>query len=50
MIGEEKNPYENGVNVFKNNPYVDGFADSVQGEIFHDQYLHKECTFLEIVG
>ena len=21
-----------------------------QGEIFHDQYLHKECTFLEIVG
>ena len=36
--GSWKNPYENGVNVFKNNPYVDGFADSVQGEIFHDHY------------
>lgn len=41
-IGDEwnswKNPFENGVNVFKNNPYIDGFADSVSGEIFHDHY------------
>jgi hypothetical protein len=41
-IGEEwnswNNPFENGVNVFRNNPYIDGFADSVGGEIFHDHY------------
>ncbi|MAJ22540.1 MAG: hypothetical protein CMI75_01985 [Candidatus Pelagibacter sp.] len=24
--------------VFKNNPYVDGFKDDMDGEIFHDQY------------
>ena len=24
--------------IFKNNPYVDGFKDTVEGEIFHDQY------------
>ena len=24
--------------VFKNNPYVDGFKDDINGEIFHDQY------------
>jgi len=32
------NPFTNVENVFKHNPYVDGFADSVQGEIFHDHY------------
>ena len=41
-IGDEwnswKNPFKNGVNVFRNNPYVDGFVDSVKGEIFHDHY------------
>ena len=41
-IGDEwsswKNPFKNGVNVFKNNPYVDGFVNSVKGEIFHDHY------------
>lgn len=24
--------------IFKNNPYVDGFVDSVKGDIFHDHY------------
>lgn len=24
--------------IFKNNPYVDEFKDSIEGEIFHDQY------------
>lgn len=41
-IGDEwgswKNPLENAINVFKNNPYVDDFVDSVAGEIFHDHY------------
>tara|TARA_R110001592_G_scaffold150947_3_gene377052 strand:+ start:2956 stop:4410 length:1455 start_codon:yes stop_codon:yes gene_type:complete len=41
-IGDEwgswNNPFDNGVNVFKNNPYIDGFADSIGGEIFHDHY------------
>ena len=32
------NPYENVNNVFKNNPYVDGFKDYFVGEIFHDHY------------
>ena len=41
-IGDEwgswKNPLENAINVFKNNPYVDDFVDTVAGEIFHDHY------------
>ena len=41
-IGEEwgswKDPFTNGVEVFTNNPYLDGFADSIGGEIFHDHY------------
>ena len=24
--------------IYKNNPYVDGFVDSVKGDIFHDHY------------
>lgn len=24
--------------IFSNNPYVDGFSDTIQGEIFHDHY------------
>ena len=41
-IGDEwgswSDPFNNGVDVFKNNPYIDGFADSIGGEIFHDHY------------
>ena len=30
-----KNPYETMKYVFSNNPYVDGYVDSVEGDIFH---------------
>ena len=33
-----ENPYKNVENIFKHNPYVDGFLDDVPGEIFHDHY------------
>ena len=36
--GSWSNPYKNAENVFKNNPYVYDFVDSVVGEIFHDHY------------
>tara|TARA_R110002074_G_scaffold5062_6_gene24930 strand:+ start:2729 stop:4171 length:1443 start_codon:yes stop_codon:yes gene_type:complete len=36
--GSWNNPFENAIDVFKNNPYVDDFVDSVDGEIFHDHY------------
>ena len=32
------NPFENSQHIFKNNPYVDDFVDSVNGDIFHDHY------------
>ena len=32
------NPFENSQHIFKNNPYVDDFVDSVDGDIFHDHY------------
>lgn len=33
-----ENPYKTMEYVFANNPYVDGYTDSVEGEIFHDHY------------
>jgi hypothetical protein len=33
-----KNPYETMEYIFKNNPYVDGYVDNVEGDIFHDHY------------
>ena len=33
-----QNPYENVYNVFKANPYIDGFKDFMLGEVFHDHY------------
>ena len=30
--------HKNAYNIFYNNPYVDGFVDEIEGEIFHDQY------------
>ena len=33
-----QNPYENVYNVFKDNPYIDGFKDFMLGEVFHDHY------------
>ena len=32
------NPFENVETVFKNNNYVDGYLDSIDGEVFHDHY------------
>jgi hypothetical protein len=36
--GTWENPFNNIHYVFDNNPYVDGFKDSIEGEIFHDHY------------
>ena len=36
--GTWDNPFKNIHYVFDNNPYVDGFKDSIEGEIFHDHY------------
>lgn len=33
-----KNPYETMKYVFSHNPYIDGYVDSVEGDIFHDHY------------
>jgi hypothetical protein len=32
------NPERNVERVYKNNPYVDGFIDKVENEVFHDHY------------
>jgi len=32
------NPFLNVENIFKDNPYVDGFKDYIVGEVFHDHY------------
>jgi len=42
------NPFENSQHVFKNNPYVDDFVDSVDGDIFHDHYRIYDTTSSEI--
>ena len=36
--GTWDNPFNNIHYVFDNNPYVDGFKDSIEGEVFHDHY------------
>jgi len=36
--GTWDNPFNNIHYVFDNNPYVEEFKDSVQGEVFHDHY------------
>ena len=33
-----KNPLENANHIFEHNPYVDGFKDEIEGEVFHDHY------------
>jgi len=32
------NPYAHVETIFSNNPYVDGFIDSFEGDIYHDHY------------
>jgi SAM-dependent methyltransferase len=42
MVGEWlkswKNPYKTMEYIFRNNPYVDSFTDTINDEIFHDHY------------
>lgn len=33
-----KNPFENVKYIFKNNPYIDGYKDYINGIIYHDHY------------
>jgi len=40
--------HNNGHVTFDNNPYVDKFVDSVEGDIFHDQYRIYDDTNTEI--
>lgn len=40
--GMWKNPYENIKNVYINNPYVDGFIDRFDGEIYHDHFRIRD--------
>jgi 2-polyprenyl-3-methyl-5-hydroxy-6-metoxy-1,4-benzoquinol methylase len=36
-------PYDVVYTVFANNPYIDGFLDSIDGDVFHDHYrIHDE--------
>jgi hypothetical protein len=40
--------HKNAYNIFYNNPYVDGFVDEIEGEIFHDQYRIYDNNNLDI--
>ena len=36
--GSWDNPFDNVATVFKNNPYIDGEVDDVEGDIYHDHF------------
>ncbi len=40
--------HKNAYITFKNNPYIDGFVDSIEGDIFHDQYRIYDNKNLDI--
>ena len=40
--------HKNAYITFKNNPYIDGFVDSIEGDIFHDQYRIYDKKNLDI--
>lgn len=42
------NPYQNAGLVFKNNPYVDGYIDNINDEVFHDHYRIYDKNNIEI--
>ena len=42
------NPFLNVNVVFDNNPYVDGYKDSVEGEVFHDHYRIYDTDITDI--
>jgi hypothetical protein len=43
--------HQNSVNIFKNNPYIDGFVDKIEGEVFHDHYriYHKNSPNIPLL-
>ena len=43
-----KNPYQTMEYIFRNNPYVDAFVDTVTDEIFHDHYRIYDSEKSEI--
>ncbi len=36
--GNWKDPFDNPEIIFRNNPYVDGYVESIPGEVFHDHF------------
>ena len=46
--GTWDNPFNNVHYIFDNNPYVDGFKDSIKGEIFHDHYRVYDKNKIDI--
>ena len=36
--GSWSNPFSNVKKVLANNPYIDGYVDSIDGDVFHDHY------------
>ena len=45
IFGKDHNNVET---IFRNNPYVDEFVDSVEGEIFNDHYRVYDKTNTDI--
>jgi len=43
-----KNPYQTMEYVFRNNPYVDAFVDTIMDEVFHDHYRIYDSQNSEI--
>ena len=41
-------PFETCLSVFSNNPYIDGYKDKIEGEVFHDHYRIYDNTNLAI--
>jgi len=42
--GAWSNPFLNAKTIFDNNPYVDGYKDEIDGEVFHDHYKINNNT------
>ena len=41
-------PFKTCLSVFDNNPYIDGYKDKIDGEIFHDHYRIYSNTNLAV--
>ena len=41
-------PFKTCLSVFDNNPYIDGYKDKIEGEIFHDHYRIYSDTTLAV--